>query len=113
MNEKEQEYDVVIDVLNKHIKVLSDMDRGGHLGIMTQLRLEQIGQMTKAIRIWKMNEEEGWRQCAKGQRTTQFCGLLEEAVRAEREACAKIAETAIYRHDIADAIRKRKEESEC
>jgi hypothetical protein len=32
---------------------------------------------------------------------------------AEREACAKVAETAIYRHDIADAIRKRKEESEC
>jgi hypothetical protein len=32
---------------------------------------------------------------------------------SEREACAKIAETAIYRHDIADAIRKRKEESEC
>jgi hypothetical protein len=54
-----------------------------------------------------MNKEEGWRQCAKGQRTTQFCGLLEEAVRAEREACAKIAETAIYRHDIADAIRDR------
>lgn len=26
---------------------------------------------------------------------------------AEREACAKIAETAIYRHDIADAIRDR------
>jgi len=58
----------------------------------------------------KMNEEEGWRQCAKGQRSTQFCGLLEEAVRAEREACAKIAETAIYRHDIADAIRARNEQ---
>ena len=57
-----------------------------------------------------MNEEEGWRQCAKGQRTTQFCGLLEEAVRAEREACAKIAETAIHRHEIANAIRGRSNE---
>ena len=28
----------------------------------------------------------GWRQCAVGQKTTQFCGLLEEAVKAEREA---------------------------
>jgi len=30
-------------------------------------------------------KSEGWRQCAEGQRTTQFCGLLEEAVNAERE----------------------------
>ena len=29
---------------------------------------------------------DGWRQCAKGQRTTQFCGLLEAAVKAGREA---------------------------
>lgn len=28
----------------------------------------------------------GWRQCAVGQKTTQFCGMLEEAVKAEREA---------------------------
>lgn len=35
---------------------------------------------------------DGWRQCAEGQRTTQHCGLLDAAVRAEREACAKVAE---------------------
>jgi hypothetical protein len=58
MNEEEQEYDVVIDVLKKYIKVLSDMDRGGHLGIMTQLRLEQIWQMTEAIRIWNKYKDE-------------------------------------------------------
>ena len=34
----------------------------------------------------------GYRQCAKGQRTTQFCGLLDAAVKDEREACAKLAE---------------------
>jgi hypothetical protein len=28
----------------------------------------------------------GWRQCAVGQKTTQFCGMLEAAVQAEREA---------------------------
>ena len=32
---------------------------------------------------------EGWRKCAEGQRTTQFCGLLEEAVAAEREKVAQ------------------------
>lgn len=36
---------------------------------------------------------EGWRQCAKGQRTTQFCGQVQAAVEAEREACAKVAES--------------------
>lgn len=35
---------------------------------------------------------DGWRQCAKGQRTTQYCGLLDAAVKAEREACAKACE---------------------
>jgi hypothetical protein len=29
---------------------------------------------------------EGWRQCAEGQSTTQFCGFLEAAVAAERDA---------------------------
>ena len=28
---------------------------------------------------------DGWRQCAVGQRTTQFCGQLEAAVEAKRE----------------------------
>jgi len=35
---------------------------------------------------------DGWRQCAKGQRTTQFCGQVQAAVEAEREACAKACE---------------------
>ena len=34
----------------------------------------------------------GYRKCAKGQRTTQFCGMLEDAVKAEREACARVCE---------------------
>ncbi len=38
---------------------------------------------------------DGYRQCAKGQRTTQFCGLLDAAVKAEREACAKVCEEQI------------------
>jgi hypothetical protein len=29
--------------------------------------------------------QQGYRQCAKGQRTTQFCALLEEAVRQRLE----------------------------
>jgi hypothetical protein len=52
---------------------------------------------------------EGWRQCSVGQRTTQFCELIEQAIVAEREECAKVCESdptmpAIL---VADAIRAR------
>ena len=33
-------------------------------------------------------KSQGYRQCAKGQRTTQYCGMVEQAVKAEREKCA-------------------------
>ena len=36
--------------------------------------------------------KDGWRQCAKDQRTTQFCGMVEQAVLTEREACAKLCD---------------------
>lgn len=55
---------------------------------------------------------DGWRQCAKGQRTTQYCGLLDAAVEAERESCAKLADE-FYRegmdYDVGAAIRARKQ----
>ena len=56
--------------------------------------------------------KDGWRQCAKDQRTTQFCGMLQQAVLTEREACAKVAEAYEPRCDtcpsgVANAIRAR------
>jgi len=57
----------------------------------------------------------GWRRCAEGQNTTQFCTLLEAAVLAEREAC--ISEVRAYNgihiydaENIAAAIRARGQE---
>jgi hypothetical protein len=55
---------------------------------------------------------EGWRHCAEGQRTTQYCGLLEGAVKAEREQCAKRCEEVALLPDAgpfycAAAIRAR------
>ena len=43
----------------------------------------------------------GYRKCAVGQRTTQFCGQLEQAVLAEREACAKVCESEAMRCEAA------------
>jgi len=49
---------------------------------------------------------EGWRQCAQGQRTTQFCGMVEQ----EREACAIAGGAAADAGlDVAAAIRARGE----
>lgn len=59
-------------------------------------------------------KSQGYRQCAKGQRTTQFCGMLDEAVKAEREECAKVAKQWDSNHPntnyggcIANLIRSR------
>lgn len=52
-------------------------------------------------------KEQGYRQCAKGQRTTQFCGMLEQAVLAEREECAKVCNDYDYPSECAAAIRSR------
>jgi hypothetical protein len=57
---------------------------------------------------------DGWRQCAEGQRTSQFCAVAEQARREEREACAKECEHTAVRmgsewmaHHCAAAIRAR------
>ena len=49
--------------------------------------LERFAALVAAAKEQEMRES-GWRQCAKGQRTTQFCGQLEAAVAAEREEIA-------------------------
>jgi hypothetical protein len=33
---------------------------------------------------------DGWRQCAQGQRTTQFCGMAEQAFQEAQECAAAI-----------------------
>jgi hypothetical protein len=55
---------------------------------------------------------DGWRQCAQGQKTSQFCAVAEQARAEEREACARVADEAdkYNRHisrEIAAAIRAR------
>ena len=54
--------------------------------------------------------QDGWRQCAVGQRTTQFCAMTEEAVKAEREACAALFDDhKIWDAEAAAIIRARGE----
>ena len=59
--------------------------------------------------------KQGWRQCAVGQRTTQYCGMAEQARLEEREACAEVCdryaenESGFVAEDCAAAIRARSE----
>jgi len=53
----EEDYDVVIDVLQKHRATLWKMTQqnmnADSFNIMDQIRLEQIDQLDKAIIMWK------------------------------------------------------------
>lgn len=54
---EEDDYDVVLDVLQKHRDVLWKMTQSNMnvdmFNIMDQIRLEQIDQLDKAMKLWK------------------------------------------------------------
>ena len=54
-------------------------------------QLEHFAALVAAEKEQQMIRD-GYRKCASGQRTTQFCGLLDAAVKAEREECAKLCD---------------------
>ena len=54
-------------------------------------KLEHFAALVAAEKEQQMIRD-GYRKCASGQRTTQFCGLLDAAVKAEREECAKLCD---------------------
>jgi len=60
----EEDYDVVVDVLQKHRDKLWKMTQQNMnseyigMNIMDQMRLEQIDQLDKAIIMWKENYEK-------------------------------------------------------
>jgi hypothetical protein len=53
----DEEYDVVTDVLQKHCDVLNKMVQqnmnADMFNIMDQIRLEQIDELQKAIKMWR------------------------------------------------------------
>jgi hypothetical protein len=71
--------------------------------------LERFAALVAAAERERM-KSEGWRQCAEDQHTTQYCGLLEDSVKAEREECAKLCESITWSAEgkfFAKAIRSR------
>ena len=96
----------------RHAKIECDLidDDEGQIWYITTDTLARFAAIVSDRMI-----RNGYRKCAQGQRTTQFCGQLEAAVAgavaAEREACALVAEDwdsdSADPRDIAAAIRER------
>ena len=59
----EEEYDVVLDVLQKHHDKLWEMTKRNmesefiRMGIMDSIRLQQMAEIKEAIRWWKERKE--------------------------------------------------------
>ena len=57
MEDSEEEYDVVTDTLQKHWDVLNKMVQrnmnSDMFNIMDQIRLEQMDQLKKAMKMWR------------------------------------------------------------
>jgi len=57
MKDDEEEYDVVTDVLQKHWNVLNKMVQrnmnSDMFNIMDQIRLEQMDELKKAMKMWR------------------------------------------------------------
>ena len=68
MTQDEEDFDIVVSTLQKQIdsfekmnkdsaRVATNMDWGG-ISIMDEIRYEQIWQMKKAIKMWKLLKDE-------------------------------------------------------
>jgi hypothetical protein len=82
------------------------------ISLLTHLggEVAEYGDVVDAVRQMRDHMiSEGWRQCAQGQKTSQFCAVAEQARAEEREACAQVAEgfDACDPKHIAAAIRAR------
>jgi len=62
MSHTEEDYDVVIDVLQKHRDILWKMTKSNMdndmMNIMDDIRLEQISQLEQAITLWKNRNDK-------------------------------------------------------
>ena len=76
-------------------------------GVLTGYESEMFVRFADAVQ--KAMLCDGWRQCAVEQGTTQFCAMVEEAVKAERKACAELCDS--HGDDyLGDLIRARGEQ---
>jgi hypothetical protein len=68
------------------IKLAREADREWDTDYADRIMFEFLSEFANLIEQHLI--ESGYRKCAEGQRTTQYCAMVEEAVKKEREACA-------------------------
>jgi hypothetical protein len=81
--------DDIIRMAREAALVRKENPWGFHYHEVSVLDLERFANLVAAAERESMLRD-GWRQCAVGQSTTQFCAMTEEAVKAERETCLAI-----------------------
>lgn len=77
--------------------------KAGMQGMLTDVvttfdELERFAALVAAAERDRMIAD-GWRQCAVGQRTTQFCAEAERIRAEEREACANLCDEIAQRNE--------------
>jgi hypothetical protein len=68
------------------------------ISLLTHLggEVAEYGDVVDAVRQMRDHMiSEGWRQCAQGQKTSQFCAVAEQARAEEREACARVCDAEV------------------
>ena len=79
--------DIIRMALDAHLLNYVDHETPRRYFIRADADVEEVERFAALVAAQKEAQmiRDGWRQCAEGQRTTQFCGLVEEAVKSERE----------------------------
>ncbi len=72
------------DIIRMAREAGAGMLHGGEYSLFGDTAIERFAALVAAAEREAMIAD-GWRHCAQGQLTTQFCGQLEAAVAAERE----------------------------
>ena len=88
MRSEELDIDKIIDA---NMTVTDHLLRDAIRGVV----IDAMNKAAERAEIMANLRLNGWRQCAVGQKTTQFCGVLEAAVQAERDACAKLCDQEV------------------
>ena len=101
--------DIIRMAREAHRRLVTE-DYPGHTGQLDPWTMALLERFAALLRDRMISE--GWRQCAQGQKTTQFCGMVEQARQEEREACARLVEQddSMRWSGAADAIRARSKE---
>lgn len=80
--------DIIRLALDAHLLNYVDHETPRRYFIRADADVEEVERFAALVAAQKEAQmiRDGWRQCAEGQRTTQYCTIAEAAIRARGEA---------------------------